>query len=62
MSLASTPALFTASLITALPRAAQLISFRLPPKVPMGVLHADTTTTSFMLILLSRNDGFEKNV
>ncbi len=44
----SNPARSTAALITSPPSSGACKSFNDPPKVPIGLRHADTTTISFM--------------
>ena len=50
----SIPARSTAALITSPPSSGACKSFNDPPKVPIGLRQADTTTISFMLALLFR--------
>jgi hypothetical protein len=43
------PALFMASFIATAASFAAWLSFKVPPKAPIAVRHAETITTSFMM-------------
>jgi hypothetical protein len=58
MMTGSIPARLTASFMATAAMRAPIMSFNVPPNVPIAVLHAETMTTSFILSSLFLNNYF----